>query len=61
VVSKVDLCVSRYRDLKNCHLVGAELGMPWQTVYWNLKKAGEPVVGDKARYGSETDRLAARG
>lgn len=56
-----DLCVSRYRELKNLKLVGAELGMPWQTVYWRLKRAGEPVTGDKARYGSDTDRLAARG
>lgn len=55
-----DPCVSRYRELKNLKLVGAELGIPWQTVYTRLKRAGEPVTGDKARYGSETDRLAAR-
>lgn len=57
----VDPCVTRYRELKNLKLVGAELGMPWQTVYWRLKRASEPVTGDKARYGSDTDRLAARG
>jgi hypothetical protein len=53
-------CVARYRELKNLKLVGAELGIPWQTVYVRLKRAGEPVTGDKARYGSATDRLAAR-
>lgn len=53
-------CVERYRDLKNLKLVGAEIGIPWQTVYVRLKGAGEPVTGDKARYGSETDKLAAR-
>jgi hypothetical protein len=56
-----DLCIERYRDLKNVKLVGEELGIPWQTVYWRLKRAGEPVTGDKSRYGSETDRRAARG
>lgn len=56
-----DPCVARYRDLKNLKLVGAELGIPWQTVYVRLKRAGEPVTGDKARYGSDSDRLAARG
>lgn len=60
MVSASDPCVERYRALRNLKLVGAELGMPWQTVYSRLKRAGEPVVGDKARYGSETDRLAAR-
>lgn len=55
-----DICVVRYRDLQNVKLVGAELGIPWQTVYSRLKRAGEPVTGDKSRYGSETDRLSAR-
>jgi hypothetical protein len=55
------LIVDRYRELKNLKLVADDIGMPWQTVYWRLKRAGEPVTGDKARYGSDTDRLAARG
>lgn len=53
--------VERYRDLKNTRLVAAELGMPPATAYWRLRRAGEPVTGDKARYGSETDKIAARG
>lgn len=56
----LDPCVAAYRDLRNLKLVGERLGIPWQTVYVRLKRAGEPVTGDKARYGSETDRLAAR-
>src|SRR5690606_17303781 len=28
--------------------------------YVHLRKAGEPVVGNKLKYGSETDRLAAK-
>lgn len=56
----VALCVERYRELKNLKLVSDATGIPWQTVYTHLKRAGEPVTGDKQRYGSETDRLAAR-
>lgn len=53
-------CVESYARLKNLKLVGAELGMAWQTVYVHLRRAGVAVVGDKARYGSDTDRLAAK-
>lgn len=53
--------VERYRELRNLKLVGDAVGMPWQTVYVRLKRIGEPVIGDKARYGSDRDRLAARG
>ena len=60
-MTPLDPCVLRYRELKNLKLVGTELGIPWQTVYVRLKRASEPVTGDKARYGSDTDRLAARG
>ncbi len=47
---------------KHLHLKNAadELGMKWQTLYWYLQKAGHPVTGNKARYGSETDKLASR-
>lgn len=33
--------------------------MKWQTLYVHLRAAGVPVTGDKARYGSATDRLAS--
>lgn len=53
-------CVESYRRIKNLKLVGSELGIPWQKVYIHLRSVGEPVTGDKLRYGSETDRFAAR-
>ncbi len=53
-------CVEKYREIRNLKLVGKALGIPWQKVYVNLRKCGEPVVGDKLKYGSETDRFAAR-
>lgn len=52
-------CIESYARLKNLKLVGIELGIPWQTVYVHLRAAGVPVTGDKSRYGSDTDRLAA--
>lgn len=58
--SEIDKCVESYRRLKNLKLVGQETGIPWQYVYLNLKSAGEPVNGDKRRYGSETDKFAAK-
>lgn len=58
-MDKTALCVESYRRLKNLKAVGDETGIPWQTVYVHLQKAGEPVTGDKAVYGSATDRLAA--
>ena len=51
--------VESYSRLKNLKLVGKEVGMPFQSVYLVLRKAGVSVTGDKSRYGSETDRLAA--
>jgi hypothetical protein len=53
------LCVEKYAELRNLKLVGEELSIPWQKVYVILKKAGVAVIGDKSRYGSATDRLAA--
>ena len=53
-------CAESYQRLKNLKLVGDELGMQWQSVYVHLRKAGIPVTGDKSRYGSDKDRLAAR-
>ena len=53
-------CVEAYRRHKHLLNTAKEIGIPWQTVYWHLGRAGEPVTGDKSRYGSETDRLAAK-
>ena len=59
-MDKRDACIESYSRLKNLKLVGLELGIPWQTVYVHLRAAGVPVTGDKKRYGSDTDRLAAK-
>ena len=48
-----------YRKHKNLKAASSELGVPLPTLYWRLKKAGEPVVGDKTTYGSDSDKLAA--
>jgi len=53
-------CVKHYERLKNLKLVSNEVGIPWQTVYVHLCRAGVPVVGDKSRYGSDSDKLAAK-
>lgn len=53
-------CAQSYGRHKNLKIVGDELDIPWQTVYVYLKKAGVPVVGDKRRYGSDSDRFAAK-
>jgi len=53
-------CVESYAKHKRLVSVGEDVGIPWQTVYVYLKSAGVPVVGDKARYGTESDKLAAR-
>lgn len=53
-------CVTAYRRHKHLKLAAKDVGIPWQTVYVHLRRAGEPVTGDKARYGSDKDRLAAK-
>ena len=55
----MDDCIQAYQRHMNLKLAANELGMQWQTLYSRLKKAGVRVVGDKLRYGSDRDRLAA--
>lgn len=45
----------------NLKLAASELGVAWQSLYVRLKQMGEPVTGDKLRYGSDRDRLGAMG
>lgn len=54
-------CIAAYERHKNLKLAGQEVGLSWQMVYVHLRKANVPVTGDKSRYGSDTDRLAAKG
>jgi len=54
-------CIDAYRKHRNLKLAAHDVGIPWQSVYVQLRNADEPVMGDKLKYGSDTDRLAARG
>jgi hypothetical protein len=49
-----------YEKHKNLKLAADELGIKWQSLYVQLRKQGIPITGDKARYGSDKDRLAAK-
>ena len=49
--------VIAYRKHMNLKLAAAELGVAWQSLYVRLKQLGEPVTGDKMRYGSDRDKL----
>ena len=53
--------IDAYEKHKNLKIAANELGLKWQSYYLSLRKLGVKVVGDKSRYGSETDRLAAKG
>ena len=50
-----------YRKHMNLKLAANELGVAWQSLYVRLKKLGEPITGDKLRYGTDRDRLGALG
>lgn len=52
--------IESYSRLKNLKLVGEEIGIPWQNVYIHLRNNNVNVTGDKSRYGSDKDRLAAK-
>jgi len=52
--------IEAYEKHKNLKLAADELGMKWQNLYVELRKAGVQVTGDKMRYGSDKDKLAAR-
>jgi hypothetical protein len=53
-------CIRAYRKHKNLKLAAEEIKIPWQTLYVRLRKAGEPVSGDKARFGSSKDRFSCK-
>lgn len=59
-MSKHSLTVMKsvYDKHLNLKLAAEELGIPWQTLYYNLNKCGHPVIGDKEKYGSDTDKMA---
>lgn len=49
-----------YAKHKNLKLAADELGMPWQTLYVQLRREGVSVTGDKAIHGCDRDRFASR-
>lgn len=53
------ICADSYARHKKLKMVEQETGIPWQTVYVHLRAAGVAVTGDKSRYGSDKDKLAA--
>lgn len=54
----IDEMIASYEKHKNLKISASELGMSFQTLYWNLRKNGVCVSGDKERYGSDKDKLA---
>ena len=55
----MEKAIEAYGRHKNLKIAAAEVGIPWQKLYLILRKAGIPMVGDKLRYGSDRDKLAA--
>lgn len=55
------VCINAYDKYKNLKLAASEVGIKWQDLYAILRKEGVKVTGDKAKYGSETDKLAVKG
>lgn len=47
-----------YEKHKNLKVAADEIGMGWQNLYYHLKRNGIEVVGDKSKYGSDSDKLA---
>jgi hypothetical protein len=56
-IERMKEAYDKHRHLKNA---AESIGMKWQTLYWHLKREGHPIQGDKERYGSESDRFAAK-
>lgn len=54
-------CAEAYKKHQNLKIAAEQVGIPWQSVYVHLRKAGIPVTGNKLVYGSDKDRLASQG
>ena len=57
----VEQMKSLYSEHQRLHTVGDILNIPWQTVYWWLKKEGVVVTGNKEKHGGNTDQIALIG
>lgn len=53
--------IDAYDKHKHLKIAANELGIKWQLYYIKLKKLGVQVVGDKSKYGSDSDKLACKG
>lgn len=60
-MKSIDEMIDSYERHKNLKKSAQELGMCFQTLYWNLKKAGVSCSGDKEIYGCSKDRFGAVG
>lgn len=49
-----------YEKHKNLRLAAEELGIKLPKLYYNLKKEGVVVTGDKTKYGSRKDQFGAK-
>lgn len=49
--------IASYKKHQNLKIAAKELGMSFQTLYWQLKKEGVAITGNKERYGTEKDRF----
>lgn len=54
-------CIDAYDKFKNLKIAADAIGIKWQTLYVRLKKNGVAVTGDKAKYGSLSDKIGAKG
>ncbi|MBV2128206.1 hypothetical protein [Arsukibacterium indicum] len=60
-MTNTENCIKAYRKHKHLKNAADELGIKWQALYRVLVAANEPVMGDKERYGSESDKFARLG
>lgn len=54
----IEQSIQAYQKHQHLKLAAKDVGIPWQTLYVHLKRAGIPVTGNKAKYGSDKDKLA---
>lgn len=59
-INIINRSVGAYKKYLNMRLASREIGIPLSTLYLHLKRAGVAIIGDKSRYGTESDKLAAR-
>ncbi|MCE2029244.1 hypothetical protein [Sessilibacter corallicola] len=53
-------CIDAYKKHQNLKIAAMEVGVSWQNLYVRLVRNGIPVIGNKEKYGSEKDKLAAK-